>query len=290
MSKITIFGGSGFIGSHTADKLSEAGYSVTIYDKKIRMAETDQKMVVGDILDFDNISKVVKDSNFVINFAAISDLNFALKEPTETVKVNILGNLNILEASRIHNVSRFIYASTVYVHSKEGGFYRCSKQAAESYVKEYQKLYGLDYTILRFGSLYGLRSDDSNGIKKIIKSALLTGKIRYEGDKDAMREYIHVDDVASAALNSLKKEFKNESLILTGQEPMLVLDMLKMLAEILGIPNEKVEFIPGKYLGHYVRTPYSYKEKIGKKYIPPLHVDLGQGLLELIENMKNENK
>ena len=188
------------------------------------------------------------------------------------------------------NTERFIYASSVYVHSKEGGFYRCSKQAAEAYVKEYEKLYGLKYTILRFGSLYGPRSEENNGIKKILENALTTGKIQYEGDVDTMREYIHVYDAANATVNSLKPEYENESLVLTGQEPMLVLDLLKMIAEILNIPAESIEFHPEKQLGHYVRTPYSYEDKIGKKYIPPVHVDLGQGLLEMIENIRRIKK
>ena len=96
-----------------------------------------------------------------------------------------MGNLNVLEACRTNNVRRFIYASTVYVHSRQGGFYRCSKQASEAYVEEYQKIFGLDYTILRYGSLYGPRADHNNGLYRIIKSALENGKVSYEGDIDA---------------------------------------------------------------------------------------------------------
>ena len=72
----------------------------------------------------------------------------------ETVETNILGNVHVLEACRVNNVKRFIYGSTVYVYSREGNFYRCSKQAAEGYVEEYRSAYNLDYTILRYGSLY----------------------------------------------------------------------------------------------------------------------------------------
>jgi len=100
-----------------------------------------------------------------------------------------------------------------------------------------------------------------------------------------MREYIHVDDAARASVDALGDEFKNESVVLTGQEPMRVIDMLKMLAEILGYPTESVEFIEGKYAGHYVRTPYAYQPKIGRKYIPPMHVDLGQGLLQIVNEL-----
>ena len=115
-----------------------------------------------------------------------------------------------------------------------------------------------------------------------MKLALDNGIVRYEGDVDSMREYIHVDDAAKASIEALNDKFKNESVVLTGQEPMRVIDMLKMLAEILGIPKNKIEFVNNNYSGHYVRTPYAYQPKLGRKYIPPLHVDLGQGLIEMI--------
>ena len=192
-----------------------------------------------------------------------------------------------MEACHKHGVRRFIYASTVYVHSREGGFYRCSKQASEAYVEEYQRVYGLEYTILRYGSLYGPRADDTNGLYRIIKSALIEGIVKYEGNIDSMREYIHVEDAARASVEALNDEFANENIVLTGQEPMLVLDMLKMLAEILGMPEESIEFMDANYAGHYVRTPYTYQPRLGRKYIPPVHVDLGQGLLQVIDELSN---
>jgi len=70
---------------------------------------------------------------------------------------------------------------------------------------------------------------------------------------------------------------------------MRVIDMLKMLAEILGLSADSVEFIENKYAGHYVRTSYAYQPKLGRKYIPPIHVDLGQGLLQLINELSGKN-
>jgi len=82
-----------------------------------------------------------------------------------------------------------------------------------------------------------------------------------------------------------ESNYCNEYVVLTGQEPMRVMNLLKMLAEILGLPQE-VKFIAGDYTGHYIRTPYAYQPKIGRKYVPPLHVDLGQVLLELIHEVQ----
>jgi UDP-glucose 4-epimerase len=186
---------------------------------------------------------------------------------------------------RIHDVQRFVYASTVYVYSREGGFYRCSKQSSEHYVEEYQRVFGLNYTILRYGSLYGPRADHSNGLYRIVKNALDTGVLHYQGSRDSLREYIHVEDAALASVAALGEDFQNQSIILTGQEPMRVQDMLEMLAEILGLTNA-IEFVSGEHLCHYVRTPYAYQPKFGRKYIPSMHVDLGQGLLEMIDNVR----
>jgi len=65
--------------------------------------------------------------------------------------------------------------------------------------------------------------------------------------------------------------------------------MLKMLSEILGFPLESVKFIEDGYTGHYVRTPYAYQAKLGRKYIPPVHVDLGQGLLQVINEINRQD-
>src|SRR4051812_31817204 len=128
--KVTVIGGSGFLGSHVADRLSDAGHSVCIYD---RLASTwlrpDQEMVLGDVGDLDRLTEAIRGSDAVYHFAAFADVNEALTRPLETVRVNVLGTVNVLEACRANAVKHFLFASTVYVFSREGGFYRCSKQA-----------------------------------------------------------------------------------------------------------------------------------------------------------------
>ncbi len=284
-----VIGGSGFLGSHVADQLSQAGHRVRIYDRAVSSwKRPEQEMIIGDLLDSKQLNTAIAGADVVYNFAALADLNQALDQPIETVEINVLGNVRVLEACRLNNIKRFLYASTVYVYSREGGFYRCSKQAAEQYVEEYQRVYGLDYTILRYGSLYGPRAGHSNGLFRIVANALQTGVVRYEGSPDALREYIHVEDAARASVIALAAEFRNESVVLTGQSPMRVLDLLKMLAEILGMPDA-VEFTEGELPGHYVRTPYAYQPKLGRKYVLPMHIDFGQGLLQLIEEVRQHS-
>jgi UDP-glucose 4-epimerase len=288
VAQACVIGGAGFLGSHVGDALSDAGYAVRILDRVHSPWRRDgQLMICGDILDTDTLRRAVAGCDAVYNFAAIADLDEALAKPIETVRVNVLGNVHALDACREAGVGRYVYASTVYVNSREGGFYRCSKQAAEQYVEEYHRTYGLDYTVLRYGSLYGPRSGPHNGLWRVVKRTLETGRVTYEGSAEAMREYIHVEDAARASVAALGEQFRNQHVVLTGQEPMRVMDMLKMLAEILNLP-QSVEFVQSERAGHYVRTPYAYQPRIGRKYVLPLHVDLGQGLLQLIEEVQKE--
>jgi UDP-glucose 4-epimerase len=288
MKTACVIGGSGFLGSHVADQLSDADYTVRIYDRvESKWLRRGQEMIVGDILDLDSLKAAVAGSDVVYNFAAVADLNDALDKPLQTVQTNVLGTVNALEACRTSGVKRFVYASTVYVYSREGGFYRCSKQSAEHYVEEYQRTYGLDFTILRFGSLYGPRADASNGLYIIVRRALEEGTISYAGNPESIREYVHVEDAARASVLALGDDFRNESFVLTGHQPMRVLDLLKMLAEIMGMPGA-VDFRDEEYAGHYVRTPYAYLPKLGRRYTAALHVDLGQGLLQLIDEVRAE--
>ena len=76
-------------------------------------------------------------------------------------------------------------------------------------------------------------------------------------------------------------------MILSGHQPMRVWDLLKILAEILGKEDNSINFVQARHTGHYIRTPYAYLPKIGRKYTPPHHVDLGQGLLQLIDEIQS---
>ena len=245
-------------------------------------------MIIGDISDFAQVTNALKNTDIVYNLAAISDIEEASNTPLETIKINVIGNLNILEACKRKKIKKFIFASSVYVNSREGSFYRISKQAAEETIEEYNNLYGIDYTILRYGSIYGPRSDDRNNLYRIIKKAIKSKKIIYQGHIEASREYIHVLDVANTSVAAIDKKFSKQIVVLTGNENLRVIDILKMIAEMMNINQKNIKFKNTNHKGHYIRTPYAYNPKIVKKYIPSFHVDLGQGLLDLIKDIKKK--
>lgn len=283
--KVTVFGGSGFLGSHVCDKLTDSGYEVTIFDKiASRWKKPEQHMVVGNFLDDRKAADAIKGAKYVYNFAGIADIGEANLRPIDTVKNNILGNALILEACKENQVDRYVYASSVYVYSNSGGFYRCSKQACEQYIEAYKDAYGLDYTILRYGSLYGPRSDTKNAIYRFVKEALEGDQICYYGDAKARREYIHVEDAAAASVEILNGNFANQNIVLTGSQIMTIEVVFTMIAEML---NKDLKFVyknePNST--HYMVTPYSFSPKLGKKLVPPMQIDIGQGILHIMEEI-----
>jgi UDP-glucose 4-epimerase len=287
--KITVFGGAGFLGSHVCDKLSDAGHDVIVFDlKKSLWLRSDQQMIVNDILDPNAVEDAVSGADVVFNFAGIADIGVANEKPADTVRINILGNTIILDACVKHQIKRYVFASSIYVYSQSGGIYRCSKQACELYIECYHKNNNLEYTILRYGSLYGPRTDDSNAIYRFVKEALENSKIVYYGNSNALREYIHVEDAALSSVTILGPQYANESIILTGHQPMRVGDILKMIQEMLGKQIE-FDFQKNQDHAHYEITPYSFSPKVGKKLIPTLHHDLGQGILKVIESLHQKN-
>lgn len=284
--KITVLGGSGFIGSHVADELSRRGHKVTIFDKKkSKWVTNNQKMLIGDIFNYKMLEKAIKGSQIVYNFAALADLDRAMKEPLISARTNILGTVHALNLCHKYNIKRFIHASSIYANSSQGGFYSCSKRAADDYVQEFNKSYKINYTILRFGSVYGLRSDKSNGLRKIIDKAVWHNKIIYQGSKKAVREYINVLDAAYASAEVLKKIYKNKCIILTGSKTLKIRDFLKLLSKNLNI-NSKIIFKNKKNSPHYIKSPNLYKMIKGKKFKFKKTINFEDGIRSLIREIK----
>lgn len=291
MKKAVVTGGAGFLGSHIAEELTERGYGVTIFDKRSSpWLHGDQAMIVGDILDVDSVYRAMAGADCVYHLAGFSDLNAARTQPQATARLNIEGTINLLEASRRAEVDRFVFASTVYVYSREGGFYRCSKQACEAYIEEFAYKFGLDFTILRYGSLYGPRSDDRNGVYRLLQQAARGEPIHHHGTSQDTREYIHVEDAARLSVDALEDRFANQHLVLTGQHPMRIKDLFTMFSEILGhdVPVTYEESSEGQPNGHYTVTPYSFQPRVGRKLTTNLSVDMGQGILQILEDIHRE--
>ncbi len=283
-TKAVVMGGSGFLGSHLADALTEAGYAVTIFDlKPSPWLLPEQEMIVGDIRDEAAVRRCVNGARYVYHLAGIADIEQAAANPRSTIEHNIIGSAIVLQACLEAKVERLLAASTIYVYSRQGSFYRVSKQAAELLIEAYHERFGLEYTILRYGSLYGPRAQEWNGLKRYVTQALKEGCIIYRGTGEERREYIHVKDAARLSVVALAPDYANQCLILTGTQTLNSAELLRMIQEILG-GKVRLEFRPeARDPIHYEITPYRFTPRAAYKMVSNVFVDLGQGILDLVE-------
>jgi len=290
MKKVVIFGGSGFLGSYVADECTRRGYKVIIADKlPSKYLQSKQLFKQVDISNYKEVFSIVQNVQIVYNFVAIANLENAIHDPFNTMHINVMGNLNILEACRKSNiVERFIYASSAYALSNEGSFYGISKHTSEKLTEEYYKRYGLKYTVIRYGSLYGERKSYNNYIYNLLYDSLKSGFLTYKGDGEDIREYIHAADAAKLSVDIIEDaQYENEHIILTGIEKLKRLDLLIMINEIMQ-NNLSIRQISDENMGHYKITPYTFHPTVGKKLVANPYIDLGQGLLECIQVIHQE--
>jgi UDP-glucose 4-epimerase len=142
---------------------------------------------------------------------------------------------------------------------------------------------------LRYGSLYGPRADRTNGVYRLLAAAMRDGRISYTGAPDDIREYIHVEDAARLSADALAAEFEGQHVMLTGPAPTRAADLFMMFQEIIGRPvgiDYRAPEGPGS--GHYAVTPYAFTPKPGRKLVTTHYVDMGQGLLRMVEALHHE--
>jgi UDP-glucose 4-epimerase len=288
--KAIVFGGSGFLGSHVAEELARRNYEVTVVDRnKIVWSEKKIKFIKSDILNYKKLSKIIKKNTIVYNFAAIADIGDSYKNPLKTIEINILGNSRILALCAKNKVKKYIFASTIYVYSQQGGFYRASKQSAEILIEEFNRVYKIPYVILRYGSIYGLRTNLKNGLYKIVYDALNLNKLIYRGTKKAIRSYIHVNDAAKISVDVLQKKFENNRVLVSGNSSIKIISLLKILGKILKIKSNPL-FLNQTQKGHYDKSPYSTKKEKSFNFVPKKPLGINEGLKNLIEDIKSKIK
>lgn len=283
--KVLIYGGSGFLGRNLANYLNKKKHKVTVFDKKKIHFDKNIKFIKGNILNLKQVKKATKGQDIVYNLAGISDIGDSIKNPISTTRINILGSVFTLEAAVKYTVKRYIFASSIYVLSKQGGFYKTSKKSVESFIEEYNKKNKLKYTILRFGSVYGNESDPRNGIKKILKSALNNKNIIYGGTSRAERRFLHVNDAIKASIAILKKKYVNKSVLITGNKKIKIKNLIKTIQQILKI-KKKVFFKRKPMMGHYDTNPFNDKPKKQITYMVKPTISLSQGIINIISSLK----
>ena len=282
---VIVFGGSGFLGSHICDCLADCGYKVTLFDKnRSKYLKQNQKMFVGDITDFSSVQKAIKHQNYVFHFAGVSDIGEANLNPFKTIKYNILGTTNILETIKNNKkINRIVFASSIYARCKRGGFYSSTKRTCESLIENYREKFNINYTILRFGSIYGLRANYFNIIHNLIVQGLKSNKIKRDGDGMEIRNYINVKDAAKICVKILNKRYANKYFNIVGKERVSVRKVINLIAK----KTNAKKIIYHKNIinvDSYKVNPFTYKVKEAKFIKVKNGIKLEQGIQEIIDN------
>ena len=268
--QITVLGGSGFLGSELSDLLAKKNYKVVIFDiKKKSHLKANQKFIKGSVLNIQKLSKAIKGSKIVLNFAALADIDIARDKPIDTIKINVLGTVNSLILCKKFKVKKFIHASSIYANSEQGGFYASSKKAAEDYIEKFHEKFKIKFTT-------------------IIDEALKKNILSYQGSSLAARNYVHVSDATRACIKSISRKYDNKYLNITGNKKIKISFLMKLLAKFMKIENSDIKYRNLKIEGHYVNTPRKFKPRQGSKLILKKYVNFEKSLRELIiERQKN---
>ena len=284
--KILIIGSSGFLGSHLVNALHKNNHIIT-FDTNPPNREYDEiTFVQGSILDKTLILKAMKNVDIVYHFAALTDLDTVNNDPAPAIEINIAGTSNVLDACIEENVERLVFSSSVYVYSKTGGVYKSTKQACELLIKDYDKMYDLNYTILQLGSVYGPHSNHTNLITRLIIEGIGKRQMKHFGTGDEIRQYIFVKDIVKAAIASISKKYNKQKVIVIGNEATSISQLMDHIIFLLGSDIKKIFHIKD-YDIHYKSSPFDIKLDGAIYFNINSPTNLNDGLIETISSIQN---
>ena len=259
--KSVVTGGSGFIGSHVVDKLIDAGHEVIVLDHRVRPHRDDIVFKDIDIVNYASVLETTKGCDYIFHLAAMSNVNNVYENPVYSVELNVTGTMNILEAARQNGCKRVFFASTVWVYTGcngtyvneespffmpgAGHIYSSSKIASEFFICDYEKLYGVPYTILRYGIPYGPRMRMELVIPIFLRKAFHGEPLTITGDGNQYRNFIYVEDLADAHIFALKEEAENQIFNLEGMRRITIKEIAETIQKLCD--NEvKIEYLPAR--------------------------------------------
>lgn len=255
---ILVTGGAGFIGSHLVRLFLSLGHDVTVLDNlstgmrehlpaagftfwemDVRSPEARGRIVAGH---FDAI----------VHLAGQTMVDASIRDPHFDASENVLGTVNVLEAARQSGVGRVIFASTAAAYGDVTedelpvaeelplaplSFYGLTKVTVEHYLALYQKLYGLDYVVLRFANVYGERQGDKGegGVISIFAKRIARGEgLIIYGDGGQTRDFIYAGDIARGIAQALVTEHVNTAYNLSTQTETSLNDLVRIFGEVAG--------------------------------------------------------
>ncbi len=267
---VLVTGGAGFIGSHLVDRLLNDGHHVTVIDNLStgRLANLEHqknnprfKFVKADITDFEQIHQWFKDQAIVFHLAALADIVPSIVDPRGYYAANVLGTMNVLEASRLKGVGKFVYtaSSSCYGIPSPGHYptaetapmnaeypYALTKYLGECTAFHWSKVYRLAVVSLRLFNVYGPRSRTS-GTYGAVFGVFLTQKLNGKpytvvGDGNQTRDFIYVSDVVEAFVAAGSSSVDQEAFNVGAGKPQSVNKLVSLLGgEKVHIPKRPGE-------------------------------------------------
>ncbi len=250
MVRVLVTGGSGFIGSHVVDKLRARGYVPVIYDLRPSPWHDPGTVdtVLGSITDREALERALHSCDAVAHLAAVADVNDVHASPEDAERVNARGTVAVLEAARRAGVKRIVYASTIWVYSDcqdeavdedtllpaPSHLYTSTKLAGELYCKAYQELYGIDYTILRFGIPYGPRAREAAVVPAFVNKAFAGEPLTLAGDGSQSRRFVYVEDLAEGVALGLSEIATNRVYNLASDENVSIKQIAETVQALIG--------------------------------------------------------
>jgi UDP-glucose 4-epimerase len=258
--RVVVTGGAGFIGSHVVDKLAARGHVPVVFDLVPSPYHGPElETVVGDLCDAELARHALAGCDAVVHLAALADVDAVAKDPASTDRVNTHGTQVLLDAARETGVQRFVYASTIWVYGDAVDpeavdeetplglprhFYTATKIAGEMYTASYGELYGLEWTILRFGIPYGPRARPAAVVPAFTAKALAGQPLTIAGDGTQSRRFVYVEDLADGVVLSLTPVAANRIYNLVGRENTSVRAIARTIRDIVG--DVKIVHVEGR--------------------------------------------
>ncbi len=225
--KYLVTGGAGFIGSHIVESLVQNGDKVYVLDnlstgnyKNLKKVSEKIEFTEGDVRDLESCMTAAKDCDGIFHEAALVSVVDSIERPQDNHDINITGTTNVLEAARIQDCKRVVFASSAAIYGNNPELpknetmlpeplspYGAAKIASEHLLQAYAKQFGIECVALRYFNVYGPRQDPSSMYSGVISKFLDCAKNQVTpkifGDGKQTRDFVYVEDVVQANLKAM---------------------------------------------------------------------------------------
>lgn len=245
--RIVVTGGSGFLGSFVVERLLDRGHTVSVIDVRKPDWTPAAEWIEQDTAEA-GISQVIADvrPEAVFHLAGLLGTSETFDHPQQTVRTNVIGTVNVLEACRSLPASRYIGVQTGTPWLSP---YAISKRAATEFAQAYHRAFGMPVTILKIFNAFGPRQDGTGPVNKIVPrfavNALRGEALPIFGDGNQVIDLIHADECAECFVLALERAPGRGEVIEVGSGiPITVREVAERVMDIVG--EGEVEYLPGR--------------------------------------------